>query len=152
MGFMETIQQWMADGTLPTIGSLAMGILAIGLEVAKHKLIKKLSASESNNAELAKKIVALEEQNAKQNQLSENNNAMISALVDMIHVAYASSKLDIATKIQLQKLYDNCPDAIAEKINLIQTIEQKPTEEQIAKVEAASQESYADAIAKKFAE
>lgn len=152
MGFMETIQQWISNGTIPTVGTVLFGILTIALEVAKHKLIKKLSASESNNAELAKKIVELEEQNAKQNTLNENNNAMLSSLIDMVHVAYASSKLDIATKIQLQKIYDNCPEAIAEAISLIQTLEQVPTKEQVAKVESTAQESYADAIAKKFAE
>lgn len=149
MGFIEWIKGLMSGGVLPTVGTIMVGVLAIGLEVAKNKLVKKLSKSEADNAALAEKIVQLEEDNKKQGEISDNTNAMVSAMLDMLHVAYSSSKLSLEAKLQLQKIYDNCPDALTDKLSLIELIGQEPTVEQ---EEVVKDKSYAEVIAEKYKE
>lgn len=152
MGFIEWIQGMMSNGTLPTIGTLALGALAVGLEIAKNKLLKKLNRSEADNAALAKKIEALEEANKRNGEVAENTNAMVSAVADMLHVAYAGSKLGVDTKLQLQKVYDSCPDSLAQTVDLVKLIGQLPTPAQEAEVNATVPKSYADTIAEKYKE
>ena len=152
MGFIEWIKELMSGGILPTVGTMIVGALTIGLEVAKNKLVKKLSKSEADNTALAEKIAQLEEDNKKQGETTDNTNAIVSTILDMLHVAYSSSKLSLEAKLQLQKIYDNCPDALTDKLSLVELIGQEPTIEQEEAVSAVKDKSYAEVIAEKYKE
>lgn len=152
MGFIEWIQEMMNNGTIPSLGVIITFATTVGLEIAKNKLVKKLSNSEASNEKLSKKIIELEEANKVNTELNNNTNAVVSALIDMLHVAYSSSKLGVETKIQLQKIYDSCPDAIADVPKLIELIGKEPTVEQVEAVVETETKSYADIIADKYKE
>ena len=80
-----------------------------------------------------------------------NTNEMLSSAIDMIHVAYAQSNLDVNTKLQLQKIYDKCPDALADqKDKLYEILEEDATEEQIQEVVSQVEESAVDTIINKL--
>lgn len=154
----QEIMNMFEGGTLPAVSSLLLGAASLALSVAKNKLVKKLSDRTAEVDSLRNEVIILqgkttmlEEKLEEANKINENTNQMVSAAVDMLHVAYLNSKLDINSKINLQKLYDKCPDASCDEATaLIDTLNEKATEEQVQIVEEATPVSYADIIASKI--
>lgn len=156
----NAIEELFTNGTIPSMTAILMGIVSMVLTIAKNKLVKLLSDRTSEIAKLETEIVDLHnninsiiELVTNEDNVNKNTNQIVSAIVDMLHVAYTNSKLGVDSKINLQKLYDKCPDALCDAANLfIQTINEEATEEQVQIIEDATPESYADIIAEKIAQ
>lgn len=148
------------EGIIPSISAMLLGAASLALSVAKNKIVKKLSdrTNELDSVKAELLDIKSENQNLKDTiaelkEVSANTNKMVSATVDMLHVAYLNSKLDSNSKINLQKLYDKCPDSICDGLdNLINTINEAATEAQLQIVEESTSASYADIIAGKIAQ
>lgn len=148
----QQIEQLFDKGVIPNLTAIAFGIASLILTIAKNKLSKKLLSRDDELVSLREENKQLKTKVEKLETTSENTNRMISSAIDMIHVAYSSSKLDVASKIQLQKIYDKCPESICESsdASLEKVIEQEATEEQVQKVIDSEPVSYAEQIAKKL--
>lgn len=160
--FLNELQLMFDEGIMPTLAALLLGLVSLVLTVAKNKLVKTLSDRTNEIYALESKVKSLEEKldnkidkvsEAIDNDIkvNENSNQIISAVIDMLHVAYVNSKLNVDSKINLQKLYDKCPDALCDEVDkLIKVIEDTPTDSQIETVEQSTPQSYADIIASKI--
>jgi hypothetical protein len=152
MQLLELIKQWMDTGVIPSISAILGAIVLVIIEVAKNKLAKRLAETQSANSDLKNEVSDLKEEVKVLKTIINNVDVVTSSAVDMLHVAFANSKLNADTRLQLQKLYDSCPDSMAKNFapKLAAIIESEATPEQIAAVAANTSESYIDTIAKKI--
>lgn len=152
MDLWQMISEWINNGTLPTLTSVITFVVVVGLEVAKNKLIKKVSDDQEEIKALNKKIDNLETIIATNNNVGANTNEIVSLMVDILHIAYNNSKLPESIKLAIQKLYDACPNGVKEQLSASEILEAPATEEQVAEVEATKVEdtSYASIIANKL--
>lgn len=151
MGFTELITYITQNGYLSTAIAFIFGIATLVLKFQNNGIAKKLF---DNNLTIADLISMVNDLKQAVKELKENNlntNEMLSSTIDMIHVAYAQSNLDVNTKLQLQKIYDKCPDALADqKDKLYEILEENATEEQIQEVVSQVEESAVDTIINKL--
>lgn len=139
------------NGTIPSILSVLLAIVATALEVTKNKLAKKLVHSDDNVQKLEQEVAILIDMVKQLSALCSNTNAMTSAATDQLHTAFLNSKLSPATKLELQKVYDACPDALSESAKALFEVVSKPaTEEQLAAIPESEVKSYADLISDKY--
>ena len=148
--FINLIKQWMDTGVLPTVSAVATVFIVLCLELAGNKLKNKICKSEEDNAKLKAEVDELKNIIQDTKNTSDNSNEIVNCLIEIIHLAYANSKLSQDVKIQLQKLYDKCPDAITERVDVLEILSEKPTQAQIEEVTRTSEISYSDAIANKI--
>ena len=148
---LEWIKTIIRDGYAALCGLGVFGITDIVLLLKNNKYAKQLY--DSNNAinALVAEVKGLRTQLEEQTAINNNNNEMLSATIDIIHVAYAGSNLDVVTKLQLQKIYDSCPDSMLETKNKLQDIiEQEATQEQIDQVKATEENTAVETIINKL--
>ena len=151
MGFLELIKTIIKDGYAALCGLGIFGIADIVLLLKNNKYSKELYNNNVTIKSLVDKIESLEAKLDDQTAINNNSNEMISATIDIIHVAYAGSSLDVVTKLQLQKIYDKCPDSMIDAKNKLQDIiEQEATEEQIEEVKATEEGTAVDTIINKL--
>jgi len=151
MGFLDFIQMIIEKGYAALAGTGIFGIVALVFQFKNTKLSKDLfnknNLIESFKAELAE----LKNDLKNAEEYAKNSNEIVSAVIDLIHVAYSGSSLDVAVKLQLQKIYDKCPEAYADvKDKLMLTLEEQPTEEQIEEVNATDTDAAVNAIIEKL--
>lgn len=154
------IMKFFDNGVGPSVLAVLSSAGALGLAVAKNKLVKMLSnrtkevdTLQTKLNESQTEVQALKAEVIELKEIMVNTNKIVSASIDMVHTAYLNSKLDVNSKINLQKLYDKCPDAVCDEPNtFINTVNEAATEEQIKVVEEAAPASYADIIENKIAQ
>lgn len=148
---LEWIKTIIKDGYAALCGLGIFGIADIVLLLKNNKYAKQLYDSNNAISELITEVKGLKTQLEEQTAINNNNNEMISATIDIIHVAYAGSSLDVVTKLQLQKIYDKCPDSMLETKNKLQAIiEQEATQEQIDEVKSTEEGTAVDTIINKL--
>ena len=151
MEFFDWINGMLDNGTVPSVLAIILAIVATILEITKNKLAKKLAGSDERvqalQAQITTLIVLVKELSA----LCENTNALTSTATDQLHMAFNNSKLSPAAKLELQKLYDACPDAVSQEApELLDIVHAEATEEQINAVVEPESKSYADLISDKY--
>jgi len=148
---LEWIKTIIKDGYAALCGLGVFGIADIVLLLKNNKYAKQLYDSNATISALVTEVKGLRTQLEEQTAINNNNNEMISATIDIIHVAYAGSSLDVVTKLQLQKIYDKCPDSMLETKNKLQAIiEQEATQEQIDEVKATEENTAVETIINKL--
>ena len=76
---------------------------------------------------------------------------LLNKSMESIDLPFNNSKLSPAAKLELQKLYDACPDAMSQEApELIDVIHTEATEEQVNAVIEPESKSYADLISDKY--
>lgn len=151
MGFLELIKTFIKDGYAALTGLGIFGIADLILLFKNNKYSKELYNNNVTIKSLVDKVESLEAKLDDQTAINNNSNEMISATIDIIHVAYAGSSLDVVTKLQLQKIYDKCPDSMLDAKNKLQEIiEQEATQEQIDEVKATEEGTAVDTIINKL--
>lgn len=151
MEFFDWIKTMLDNGTVPSILTVIMSIAVLVLEIAKDKLTKKLSDSTDKVKKLELQIEQLLAFVAEVKEICSNTNAMTSTATDQLHMAFSNSKLTPAAKLELQKLYDACPEAVtAAAPVLIDVIHTEATKEQVESVVEPEAKTYADLIADKY--
>lgn len=152
MQLLELIKQWMETGVIPSISAILGALVLVIIEVAKNKMAKRLVETQSANSDLKGEVSDLKEEIKVLKTVINNVDVVASYAIDILHVAFANSKLNADTRLQLQKLYDSCPDSMAKNLapKLAAIIESEATPEQISTVAANTTESYIGTIAKKI--
>jgi len=151
MGFLDLIQKFVNEGWAALAGTGVFGTLATFLLIKNNKNAKELVNKNTIIDALTSKIETISADLKEALTTLKNSNEIVSAVIDLIHVAYAGSNLDVAVKLQLQKIYDKCPDALSDvKDKLLLTLEEKPTEEQIEEVKANDTDTAVKAIMEKL--
>lgn len=151
MGFTELITYITQNGYLSTGIALIFGIATLVLKFQNNGIAKKLFDNNLTISDLISMVSDLKQTVKELQESNLNTNEMLSSTIDMIHVAYAQSSLDVNTKLQLQKIYDKCPDALADqKDKLYEILEEDATEEQIQEVVSQVEESAVDTIINKL--
>lgn len=154
------IMKFFDNGVGPSVLAVLASVGSLGLAIAKNKLVKILSnrtkevdTLQTKLKESQTEVQALKAEVVELKEIVINTNKIVSASIDMVHTAYLNSKLDVNSKINLQKLYDKCPDAVCDAPDtFINTVNEAATEEQIKVVEEANPASYADIIENKIAQ
>lgn len=151
MEFFDWIKTLLDNGTIPSIMAILMSIVATILEVSKNKLAKKLSNNNDCVTALQNEVIALKSLVTELVSICSNTNALTSTATDQLHMAFSNSKLTPAAKLELQKLYDACPDAVStEAPELLEVVHTEATEEQVAAIVEPESKSYADLISDKY--
>jgi hypothetical protein len=151
MEFFDWLSTLLDNGTVPSILAVILSIVATILEVTKNKIAKRLVASDDNVQKLEQEVQTLINLVTQLAELCSNTNAMTSAATDQLHMAFLNSKLSPATKLELQKVYDACPDAVSESAKSLSEVVSTPaTKEQVKAIPDAETKSYADLISDKY--
>lgn len=151
MEFFDWLSTLFDNGTVPSILAVILSIAATVLEVTKNKIAKKLVSSDANVQKLEQEVQVLINLVNQLAAVCSNTNAMTSAATDQLHTAFLNSKLSPATKLELQKVYDACPDAVSESAKpLADVISEPATKEQVEAIPEVGTKSYADLISDKY--
>ena len=151
MGFIDAIKTAIESGYVSLGSVVAFGIGVIVLLIKNNGLSKNLFESRTTITNATATITKLTNELAEAKKYIENSNETVSAIIDFMHIAYSASGLDVSAKLQLQKIYDKCPDALADaKDKLALTLEEKATEEQIEIAKASDTEIAVNTIIDKL--
>lgn len=151
MEFFNWIGAQLDNGTIPSILTVVMSILAVVLEITKNNLTRKLVGSDERVQELQNQVNQLMLLVQQLSTICENTNALTSTATDQLHLAFNNSKLSPSAKLELQKLYDTCPNAVSQEApELLDVIHTEATEEQVNAVIEPESKSYADLISDKY--
>ena len=151
MEFFNWISGLLDNGTIPSMLAVILAIASAVLEITKNKLAKQLVGSDERVQELQDQVTDLVKLVKELSTLCENTNALTSTATDQLHMAFNNSKLSPAAKLELQKLYDACPEAVSQEApELLEVIHTEATEEQVAAVIEPEAKSYADLISDKY--
>ena len=151
MGFIDAIKTAIESGYVSLGGVVTFGIGIIVLLIKNNGLSKNLFESRTTITNASTEITKLKNEVAEAKDYIKNSNEIISAVIDFMHVAYSASNLDVTAKLQLQKIYDKCPEALADiKDKLMQTLEEVATQEQIEIAKANDTETAVNTIIDKL--
>ena len=151
MGFIDAIKTAIESGYVSLGGVITFGIGVIILLIKNNGLAKNLFESKTTITDFKNTITELKTELNTANEYIKNSNEIVSAIIDFIHIAYSASNLDVAAKLQLQKIYDKCPDALADaKDKLLLTLEEEATEEQVEVAKANDTEVAVNTIIDKL--
>ena len=151
MEFFDWIKSILDNGTVPSVLAIILAIASAVLEITKNKLAKKLVGSDERVQTLQAQVTTLITLVKELSALCENTNALTSTATDQLHMAFNNSKLSPAAKLELQKLYDACPEAASKEApELLDVIHTDATEEQVNAIVEPEAKSYADLISDKY--